>query len=208
MKLLQSRSIVWVLWASAVVTLSGSLLLTYFRTHTDDRVYTIGWQEVPPFQQRAEDGSPSGLAVDLIRHAAQRRGTPAEVGLVSGQLGEGAQEQGRRHLATDHDYPERLKVIHITRPWLRHDHDLLVRASNSFHRPEDMASVSITYVDQAISHQLLSKAFPKARLVAAASQREAVESMCEGRTDAAYVDDLRPARFCLAVFRARLNRCA
>ena len=44
------------------------------RTRIADRVYVIGLQNVPPFQQKAEDGSPAGLAVDLVREAARRRG--------------------------------------------------------------------------------------------------------------------------------------
>src|ERR1700758_3414817 len=39
-----------------------------------DRVYVIGWHNSPPFQRRAADGSPAGLAVDLVRDAARRQG--------------------------------------------------------------------------------------------------------------------------------------
>ena len=35
----------------------------FLGTHVEDRVYLIGWQHVPPFQQQGSDGEPSGLAV-------------------------------------------------------------------------------------------------------------------------------------------------
>ena len=147
MKLLQPRSIVSVLAAVVLATLGAWFLSTNIRTHTDDRVYTIGWQEVPPFQQRAEDGSPSGLAVDLIRNAAQRRGIR-----LKWIWYQGSSETALRNKDVDlwpliTITPERLKFIHISTPWLRHYHHLLVRVSSSFYRPQDVASASITYVD-------------------------------------------------------------
>src|SRR5207247_9596830 len=36
-------------------------------------VYRMGWQNVPPFQYKTEDGAPAGLAIDLVRDAARRR---------------------------------------------------------------------------------------------------------------------------------------
>src|SRR5215469_9479475 len=68
----RSKAIPWGI-AVGFVLISGLYLGLPIR-HLDDRVYLIGWQNSPPFQQRAADGSPAGLAVDLVRDAARRRG--------------------------------------------------------------------------------------------------------------------------------------
>ena len=55
----------------AALLLAGVYLVRPSMAH---RVYTIGWQNVPPFQEKRPDGSPGGLAVDLVREAARRQG--------------------------------------------------------------------------------------------------------------------------------------
>ena len=72
MRLLRSKAILWspfFSWALQRTSAPAS-----FGRGIEDRVYTIGWQNSPPFQQKAEDGSPAGLAIDLVRDAARRRG--------------------------------------------------------------------------------------------------------------------------------------
>jgi hypothetical protein len=49
------------------------LIATHPWRRIEDRVYRIGWQQVPPFQQKGGDVSPTGLAVELVRAAANRQ---------------------------------------------------------------------------------------------------------------------------------------
>src|SRR3954447_18035002 len=153
MKLLPPRSMVWILGAFVLATLVAWVLSPGLRSDSDNRVYRIGWQEVPPFQRRTEDGSPSGLAVDLIRHAAQRRSIRLKWVWYPGSSETALKNKDVDLWPLITITPERLKSVHISTPWLRHDHNLLVRASSSFYRPQDMASIA--YMDQAISQQLL-----------------------------------------------------
>src|SRR5947207_14186002 len=39
-----------------------------------DRIYRIGWYPDPPFQTAGADARPTGLAIELVREAARRRG--------------------------------------------------------------------------------------------------------------------------------------
>src|SRR5689334_15998413 len=74
MQLRRSRVFLWGACISLLLAPAAYWAANHFWPHIDDRVYVIGWQDVPPFQQKAADGSPAGLAVDLVGDAARRRG--------------------------------------------------------------------------------------------------------------------------------------
>ena len=83
-----------------------------------DRVYRIGWESDPPFQQRDQDGAPTGLAVELVREAAQRRGIRLEWVWLPGNS-----EAALRGNQVDlwplmTIRPERKRFIHISEPYL------------------------------------------------------------------------------------------
>src|SRR6476661_7884681 len=64
---------VWIILGLVALTVVYGVT-AWLRSRLTDHVYAIGWQDVPPFQFKQSDGSPGGLAVDLVRHAAERRG--------------------------------------------------------------------------------------------------------------------------------------
>src|SRR5689334_7771020 len=179
-------------WATGIGLLLATgayLAVNHFRHHIDDRVYLIGWQQVPPFQQKSDDGSPAGLAVDLVRDAARRRGIRLKWVWYPGSA-----EAALRNRDVDlwpfiTITPERLKLIHISEPYFQHDYSLLVRAGSPYSQVQDLASASITYLGLPIGRHFLHGILPKVRLVTAASAKEAVENVCAGRADAAYLDE-------------------
>src|SRR5207253_1209931 len=65
---------------SALIGISTLLMAGVYllRPRVVPRVYRIGWQSSPSFQVKAVDGSPAGLAIDLVRDAVQRRGIQLE----------------------------------------------------------------------------------------------------------------------------------
>src|SRR4051794_18259260 len=78
MKVLRSGLVIWPLGIILLILSGLYVRSVWFRPHPGNRVYRIGWQQVPPFQQKAEDGSPAGLAIDFVRSAAERRGIRLE----------------------------------------------------------------------------------------------------------------------------------
>ena len=172
-----------------VLALGVYLGTTYPWRHIENRVYRIGWQQVPPFQQKAEDGSPTGLAIDLVRDAARRRGIR-----LTWVWHPGSSEAALRNREVDlwpliTVTPERKDVIHISRPFLQHDNSLLVRAGSGYSRVQDLASARISHLDLPINQQLLHGALPNARLVARPSLKDAIEDVCTLRADAAFLDE-------------------
>jgi polar amino acid transport system substrate-binding protein len=177
--------------AAAIVVLVAAgayFALNYRRGPIENRVYRIGWQQVPPFQYKTEDGSPTGLAVELVRDAARRRGIQLEWVLVPGSS-ETALRNGEVDLwplLTITPERKRQKAIYISKPYLQHDHNLLVLVGSRYSQIGDMASALISYPGLPIAQQLLRRVLPNARLVAVASEKDAVENVCSGRTDAVF----------------------
>jgi len=92
-----------------------------------NRTYRIGWFESPPFAVRGADGQPTGISIDLVKQAARRRGIAlqwilqkqsSEASLVSKSV-----DLWPLITVT----PARLKVLHITEPYVQHEHCLLLR---------------------------------------------------------------------------------
>ena len=168
---------------------AGYLYVAGRRAKFQQRVYRMGWQSDPPFQDRASDGTPTGLAVKLVSDAAQSRG----VRLQWIWCPEGAEAALRSHVVDLWPLltilPERKGVFHISDPYLQHDSVLLVRADSPYSRQQDFASALISYYDLPVNRRLLNTALPNARLIAMSSQKDNIETMCAHRSDAAFLDE-------------------
>ena len=156
---------------------------------TEDPVYRIGWSPDPPFQAAGADGRPTGLAIELVREAARRRGIRHEWVRQPG----GADAALRDHkvelwpLLTV--IPERKSRVHITDPYLETEHCFLVRAESGFTAIRDLARALISYHDLRINQRNVGRVLPGARLLAASGTDAAIESVCRSRADAAFVDE-------------------
>src|SRR5260370_7553720 len=74
----------WVTVAILLFPVVANRISAYRWGKINDRVYRIGWEEDPPFQERGADGGPTGLAIELVRDAARRHGIRLEGGLRPG----------------------------------------------------------------------------------------------------------------------------
>ena len=86
--------------------------------------------------------------------------------------------------------PERQKEkrIYISKPYLQHDHSLLVRANSPYADLSHFGSGTISHLSLPINVKFLSDLLPSARLVAVGSDKEAIDDVCAGKTDAAFLD--------------------
>src|SRR6185503_3658656 len=127
-----SRVLRWAVGVCSVLAVLSYLGYTGLRRQFDDRVYRIGWQQVPPFQERSADGSPAGLAIEVVQDAARRRNVRLEWVFYPGSS-EAALRSGEVDLwPLMVITPERQKIIHLSRPYLQHDNILLVRGGSSY----------------------------------------------------------------------------
>lgn len=180
----------WLFAAALLLAcVAGSVYVFRSARSFHDKVYRIGWQDDAPFQETAADGSPVGLAVELIQHAASNRG----IRLQWIKYPRGAEAALRSH---DVDLwplltilPERKGVFYISKPYLRHDNVLLVRANSAYIRPQDIGSAGISYYQLPINQRLLHLVLPAARLVSATSTQEAIEALCNHTVEGAFLDE-------------------
>ena len=162
--------------------------LRFERPSVVSRVYKIGWGDAPPFQVRGADGQPSGLAVDLVRTAAQRRGIRLQ--WVHSVDGPDSALRGKKvdlwPLITV--TPERLRYFHITQPYLEAEYCLLVRAESSHVRVQDLATATIGFFTVAIDAWQLEHHLPHARSLPQPERWQVMEDLCRERSDAAFMD--------------------
>ena len=154
-----------------------------------DHVYRIGWQVDPPFQTRGAEGQASGLAVDLVRAAARRRGIRLEwsehpEGSEAALLGKQVDLWPFMTLRT-----ERVGRFHISEPFLETELAILVPAASRFHRVSDLANASISLDNIPINLRWMQAMIPSARVVPSAGVREALDHLCLGQADAAFLEE-------------------
>jgi PAS domain S-box-containing protein len=164
------------------------LFSAYGWRRAEDRVYRIGWDVSPPFSQADENGQPTGLAIELVREAAQRRGVKLR------WVGPATSEHALRHNLVDL-WPlititdERKQSIHFSDPYLQHDHCLLVRGTSVYSQPQDLSRAKIAYLDLPIKRQLMYRVFPNSTMIAKAFAEQAVEDVCRERADAFFTEE-------------------
>ena len=183
-------------WTKGILWLfaAGSMLATYACLSNADpkfrqKVYRIGWQSDPPFQEQATDGSPSGMVIELVKDAARKRG----IRLQWVWYPRGVDAALRSH---DVDLwplvtiiPERKSVVYISKPYFEHENVLLVRVDSPYHGRDDLTTARIGYYDLPINHRLLSSVLPQAELIGASTQKANIEALCAHRTEAAFLDE-------------------
>jgi PAS domain S-box-containing protein len=181
-------AIAWAVGAGLILSLAGAYIVSQTRS-VHDRVYRIGWQEDPPFQVQDADGAPAGFAIELVQQAARRRG----IRLEWIKYPASSEEALRRNLVDL--WPlftiteERKRFLHISNPYLQHDHYLMVRADSPYRQVEDLANAAIARVDMPLNLRLLHKVLPNARQVTAPTAQRTIEEVCHSHADAALVEE-------------------
>ena len=181
-------------WKRAIV-IAGSLVagaaIWWFYLRAPDfghRTYRIGWFVSPPFAVRGADGDPTGIAIDLVNQAARRRGIAlqwifwkqsSEAALISKSV-----DLWPLITVT----PARLKVLHISEPYLQHEHCLLVRDDTPYTKVEELATAKIGMANVAIDSVNLRKALPSAVPLPRTKIEDVVEDVCRRNSDAAFMD--------------------
>jgi signal transduction histidine kinase/ActR/RegA family two-component response regulator len=165
----------------------GSALLRY-RMH--EQTYRIGFEDDPPFHFRDAQGLPTGLAIDVVKEAARRKGIRLQW-VYERQSSEMALRSGNVDL-----WPimtilaERKPFIHFTDPYRVSEGALMVRAASPFKSAPELDGRSVWFSGQPLGAKTLTAALPHATLHVEESPRRLIESVCHGEADAAYLDEL------------------
>jgi ABC-type amino acid transport substrate-binding protein len=159
------------------------------RSKPVNRVYRIGWESEPPFQAIGSDRQPTGLAIELVREAARRRGIRLEGVRQADGPDAALREQKVDLWPLLTIIPERKSYVHFTEPYLENEHCFLVRADSIYEDIRDLESAVISHNGVKINERNLGILLPNARLSASNGTEAAIEGMCQHRADAVFVDE-------------------
>jgi PAS domain S-box-containing protein len=177
-------------WAIGGAVILVALLgwLQFKRPSMAPRTYKIGWTDSPPFQVRGADGQPTGLAVDLVRMAALRRGVQLHwvhwADTSDSALNRNIVDLWPLVTVT----PERLQHFHISEPYLEAEYCLLVRAESPYVTLRDLTTATIGFSNSAIDAWQLQHHLPLARGLRRPQRSQVMDDLCRLRSDAAFMD--------------------
>src|SRR5215469_11441640 len=151
--------------------------LVFHRRLVRERTYKIGWEIDPPEQVRGDNGEPTGFAVDLVREAARRCGIR-----LTWVYRKDGPDASLRSESVDLwplmiRTPERLRVLHISSPYVESVRCLVVRGDRAAREMEDLAAARISYSGGKTGKAYLARQFPKAQAVVRARD-ELISSLC------------------------------
>jgi signal transduction histidine kinase/ActR/RegA family two-component response regulator len=131
-----------------------------------DKVYRIGFGDDVPFHFRGADGGPTGVAVDIVKAAAARRGVrldwvdPAQGGIDAIRSG----DVDFWVLLTN--LPERRNQVHFTQPYLSAERCFVVLTGGQITQPKDLVGSRIGYRDTVSEPgSILPEAYPNADVI-------------------------------------------
>jgi signal transduction histidine kinase len=185
-----SGSKTWGLVLAAVLLCGAGIYgsLRFRKPDFSGRVYRMGWGISPPYQVRGSGGKPAGLAVDLVREAARRRGIQLEW-IFWQESSESALRSKRVDLwPLITVTPERLKAFHISQPYLENEYCLLVRGEAPFQRADDLATATVTLANVSIDAVQLRKRLPGAKYLSRQRIENVLDDVCDQRADAGFMD--------------------
>ncbi len=174
----------YVLLAAVLVFAAGYALVRQRPPAFDHgKVYRIGYGNDAPYHFVGPDGSPMGLAVELVREAARRSGIKLE--WVPG-TGFNLDTVDMWVLATI--TPERLKLLHLTEPYLQAESAFLVRADSPIRNAAELSKARISCRNLPVVIQVLRQLMPEAQVVVADGSKGTFAELAEGRSDAIFID--------------------
>ena len=192
----------------AVAVLAGGAVFgarQFLASRRPQPVYRIGYGNDVPFQFKDAGGAATGIAVEIVREAARRRGIrlqwtePVNAGIGSILSG----EDDLWVLLTVR--PERRGQIYITEPYLTMERCFLVRKGGTIHAQSDLTQARIAF-RESWSKQVpppasqaaypnadelyLKEEFPAATRVATVYNQigDLLQAVAEGRADAALLN--------------------
>ncbi|HEX2521390.1 MAG TPA: transporter substrate-binding domain-containing protein, partial [Terriglobia bacterium] len=180
------RSARWFWMALAIVAVAvGSWYYSRQAAPLHRKSYRIGFEQNPPYHFRHPDGSPAGIAYEVVSEAAQRAGIQLEW-VQRQESSEAALRSGQVDLwPLVTDLPERRKFLYISRPWLQTDHFLVTREGKAV--PGQGFAGDIGAGSLPIHARLIRQHFPQARCIPFPSHLEVVRAVCTGQLDVGFL---------------------
>ncbi len=173
------------------LVLTGVAVGIWLRLRQPDlggRVYRIGWTMSPPFQLRDQNAQPAGLAVDMVREAARRRGIALQWVYWNDSSESALRDKKLDLWPLITITPERLKMFYISEPYLESELCLLVRADSPYRTVRDLAKATIGVANAPIDLWHIQRDLPEAHPHSHPTLGPVIDDVCQQKVDAALMD--------------------
>jgi len=161
----------------------------YLRNHwpADAPPLRIGYQQSPPYQILGPNGEPGGIAIDIIKRAADKIGLELQW-TYQPESPDFCFENDKVDLwPIVTDIPYRRKHIHITRPIYKNSLGMLTLAQSPIRVPSDTVGKRIAFYNREPGISLVKQLFPGAVLVPMPGNVQTIKSIFQGEADAAFL---------------------
>ena len=154
-----------------------------------NRIYRIGYGNDAPMHFRGPDGTPSGLAVELVQRAAAKRGVKLEW-----VVGSTFNPEHMDLWVLFTVRPDRLKSIHFSEPYLQTENCFIVLADSPYFQLSDLKNARISHNSLFVVEDALAKLLPGAKRLATDGNLAAIEALRKGEVEVAFVDEYNAVR--------------
>jgi PAS domain S-box-containing protein len=179
-----SRLREWTTLSLLALAVLCALFWSHYKFRVPPQPVRIGIDNAPPYQILRADGGVEGLSVDMIGEAARRLGIPVVFVPIRSLLPDEALRLGMVDIwPAAAPTQERRRWLHATVPWLKNRYALVSLVGSTTSPPRTVAQKR-----SQIIAGLVSKQFPKAHLLQREDRAEAMQLMCRGEADAAFVE--------------------
>jgi len=177
----------------------------YFLNRPDlSREYRVGVDHAPPYNIVISGQPVTGLAVEILRESARRKGVTLSFVRTQLQVDD-AFHQGLVDLwpaATD--TPARRKWLHVTEPYLANGLVIVSKADNPVTGPEQLRKKRISLLNSRILKEFVGRGVQDIETVEVRDRYSSLASLCKGEVDATIVEQ----RFFEQVLLDRPADCA
>ena len=147
------------------------------------RIYRIGYGNDVPLHFKGENGLPTGLAVELVKEAARRKGIKLQWEELRTNDSEPLDLSVLQTIR-----PERRKTTYFTEPYLESESCFVVLTGSPVQELNDLRTARITFLNYRVHRDNLGRLLPDSLRMPEESSREALSKMAAGLSDAAYID--------------------
>lgn len=180
------------LWSAVVIVVVACAVAWWIHVKRLDpsrasKPFRVGYQQSPPYQYIAPDGSPAGPAIEIFTEAARRSHVPIEW-VASPDGPETNLISGRVDLwPLVGDLPERRKFLYISDPWLNVNFWMISLESSKISNPKDTIGRTVWRPTVPIFGRLAQTHFSGAHMVIQPSNYSVLEGVCAGKADAGLI---------------------
>jgi len=180
----------WLLLSAGLLIAGAALawtLLDDYWANPTTRIFRIGYENSPPYQTINPDGSPGGMAIEVINEACRRRKIAIEWVRCTGgpitNLTNGTVDLW----PLVGDLPGRKKLIYISAPWTTNYCWMVSLERSGFKKPSDTAGREVWLVEDPPGRLYAETNFPDALLVGQTGQKAIFDGIVSGRASAGLI---------------------